>query len=331
MSDKKTQTRRMERPSFAEIASEEPPAHSAPTLAPPDMGDLERTTERQLAVPASDASQRAVLTVLTGVNAGQVFSVDADEMFIGRGSEVGIWVEDPGVSRKHARIYRKDGLYWIEDLASTNGTFIRREPVTSSMLVSGDRIQLGPNMVLTFALIDDVEENLRHRLYEASTRDSLTRAFNRQFLVERLQSEMAHARRHKTKLAILMLDLDAFKNLNDTHGHLAGDYVLRSVAAQLARLIRAEDVLARYGGEEFVILARSTGKTQASRLAERVRSAVEKLPLELHDETVFVTVSIGVAAISELAPEASEDDLLRLADTRLYAAKHRGRNCVVAE
>ena len=108
-------------------------------------------------------------------------------------------------------------------------------------------------------------------------RDALTRAHNRRYLVERLGSEIAYARRHVTHLALIMFDLDHFKRVNDTHGHLAGDEVLREVAALVSRLIRAEDVFARFGGEEFVVLVRGIEHDNATRFAERMRSAVERL------------------------------------------------------
>jgi diguanylate cyclase (GGDEF)-like protein len=305
-----------------------------PTLIPPTSEAFERTTERHL-VALDEETKRPVMTVLTGVNAGKVFTLDKAEMFIGRGNDTDIPLDDTGVSRRHARVYEKDGHYYIEDLGSTNGTFVRSTPIRASILVSGDRIQVGPSQMLTFALVDDVEESLRHRLYEASTRDGLTRVYNRQFLLERTHAELAYARRHQVKLAALMMDIDHFKRLNDTYGHPAGDMVLKLVADRVQRLIRTEDVLARYGGEEFVVLARGTGRTQGVRLAERIRSTVERLVLDLPEgangERPRTSVSIGVAVLSELPAEAKADALFALADQRLYAAKHAGRNRVVAE
>jgi two-component system, cell cycle response regulator len=295
-----------------------------PTEAPPDP-----ITERRIAVVQGGEMQRAVLTVLTGMNAGQVFSLNEPRVVIGRGEDAKVWLEDAGVSRAHAQIVQLEGRYYVEDLGSTNKTFLRGAPLKREELHSGDRIQIGPHMVVAFAIIDNVEEELRHRLYEASTRDGLTRVYNRQFLTERLRAEIAYARRHGAKLSVLMLDLDGFKNLNDTYGHLVGDGVLRSVAQQLSKLLRVEDVLARYGGEEFVVLARGTGKSSALKLAERIRSAIEKLPLE--KDGVSVTVSLGVATLSEVGSGDGETELIGLADKRLYVAKDGGRNRVVGE
>ena len=210
-----------------------------------------------------------------------MFALDQLEHVIGRGTEADLWVEDPAISRRHARFGRRmDGRFFCEDLGSTNGTFVGGRKIEGRCdLQNGDRVQIGPNLMLRFAMTDDAEEELQRRLYESSTRDALTRAFNRKYLNERLIAEIAHARRHKTQLALLMVDLDRFKAINDGHGHLAGDMVLRVVAAHVQRLIRIEDVLARYGGEEFVILVRSTALDDAAKLGERVRTTIERLQI----------------------------------------------------
>jgi two-component system cell cycle response regulator len=295
---------------------------------------LTRATEKSLAVPASVKTDRATLTVLTGLNAGQILALDGFEHVLGRGTDADLWLEDPAISRAHARVLRRpDGHFSIEDAGSTNGTFVSGRRVHGRAdLESGDRIQLGPTQMLRFAITDDAEEELQRRLYESSTRDALTRAFNRKYLNERLLAEVAHSRRHKTQLTLLMLDLDRFKEVNDEHGHQVGDMVLRVAASHLQRLIRIEDVLARYGGEEFVILARSTLLRDAGRLAERVRSTIERLQIAPHEGySIAVTVSIGIAALSELSPEAGPNDLIALADGRLYRAKLAGRNRVCSE
>jgi diguanylate cyclase (GGDEF)-like protein len=293
---------------------------------------LTRATEKTLSVPASVSHDRATLTVLSGLNAGQVFALDGLDHIIGRGTEADLWLEDPAISRLHTRVARRpDGHFLLEDMGSTNGTFVGGRKVEGRVdLQNGDRIQIGPNLMLRFSLTDDAEEELQRRLYESSTRDALTRAFNRKYLNERLIAEIAHARRHKTQLSLLMIDLDRFKEVNDVHGHLAGDMVLRVVASHVARLIRIEDVLARYGGEEFVILVRSTTLSDAAKLAERVRSTVERLQVTAPTggATLAITTSIGVSSLAELAPEAGGTELIATADARLYRAKIDGRNRV---
>jgi diguanylate cyclase (GGDEF)-like protein len=294
----------------------------------------DRTTDPVITVvPTTATKDRATLTIISGINAGQVFAIDGTEHVLGRGTEADLWLEDGGVSRRHARIKcRSDGRYFVEDLESTNGTFIGTQRIETCELRPNDRIQLGPHVILRFSFTDDAEEELQRRLYESSTRDGLTRLYNRKYFNERLTAEVAYSRRHKVKLAVLLIDLDDFKKINDTYGHLAGDMVLRLVSAQMQRLLRVEDLVARYGGEEFVVLARSTGKTDAIRLADRIRESIAQLELPVTSNlTIHVTMSMGVAALPDVAPEGGPTELLALADARLYAAKRAGKNRVLSE
>jgi diguanylate cyclase (GGDEF)-like protein len=188
---------------------------------------------------------------------------------------------------------------------------------------------------VSFAILDSQAEMMTHQLYESAMRDTLTRAHNRRYLIERTESEIAYARRHGTRLSLILFDIDHFKRVNDDHGHLAGDEVLREVAALVSRLIRVEDVFARYGGEEFVVLARGIEHENAGRFGERIRMAVERLEIPHEAMLLRVTISVGVASLDELPEagrEASRDAEVwfRLADERLYAAKSAGRNRVKA-
>jgi two-component system cell cycle response regulator len=293
-----------------------------------------RTTDATISMPIpvqpKGGRTRAVLTVISGPSAGRAFSVREGETLIGRGKEAHVRVDDPGASRVHARIALDgDEHYVLEDMRSTNGTFVQGLRVDRSPLQSGDRIHIGPHVSLSFAILDSQAELMAHQLYESAMRDTLTRTHNRRYLVERLASELAYARRHGTRLALIMIDIDHFKAVNDTYGHLAGDEVLREVSALVSRMIRTEDVFARYGGEEFVVLARGIEHENARRFAERIRAAVERLEIAGEDNVLRVTISAGVASLDEL-PEGGRNDeaLFRLADERLYRAKGQGRNRV---
>lgn len=284
------------------------------------------------AAPTSTKRDRAALTILTGVNAGQVFPMIGSEATIGRARDAGIRIDDVGISRKHTRVVRAaDGRHFVEDLGSTNGTFVAGQRIDRIELTTGDRVQIGPNVVLRFAFLDATEEELARALYEASTRDALTRVFNRRHFTERIGAEVAYAARHKTLLSVLLFDLDHFKMVNDTYGHLAGDVVLRVVAAQVQKTIRVEDLLARYGGEEFVILIRGIEQDKASLFGERVRRAVERLEIPWEGETLRVTISVGVSSLKECGTVMTSETLLLLADERLYGAKDGGRNRVSAK
>jgi two-component system, cell cycle response regulator len=170
---------------------------------------------------------------------------------------------------------------------------------------------------------------LSQRLHEMSTLDGLTRQLNHRAIYERLTGEMERARRYRTPLSVVLCDLDDFKEVNDTHGHLAGDMVLREAAAMLRGCLRATDVLGRYGGEEFLGVLPQIDLEAARLAAERLRRGLEGHAVRLSSgATVRVTASFGVATWDELAAPASVDLLVSLADRRLYDAKAAGRNCV---
>lgn len=282
-------------------------------------------------IPPANATRpdRAVLTVLLGINAGEAFALERRETVIGRSREANILVEDAGISRRHVCIRRKGGSYVLEDLGSTNGVFVNGQRVERTELEDGDRIQIGPSVVVRFGVTSAEEEALARRLYEGSTRDPLTGLFNRKYAGERLSAEVAYAQRHGTRLSLILGDIDLFKRINDGFGHAAGDVVLRIVAAQLQRTSRSEDVVARYGGEEFVVIVRGVEPPSVAILAERVRRAIERLTVPWESGTLKVTMSLGVASLVECGATGSPGALVALADERLYRAKAAGRNRVV--
>ena len=265
------------------------------------------------------------------MHAGRLATIEETPITIGRASDADLVVaDDNGVSRHHARFHRAaDGAFYAEDLGSTNGTFLRGERISVAMLHGDDLVQLGPQLQVRFAIVDSLEESLYRQLYESSVHDPLTQAFNRKYLNDRLHAEVSHARRANGAVAVLMIDVDCLKEVNDRFGHLAGDRALRMVAARLLRVLRVEDMLARYGGDEFVVVAVGTAGAGARQLAERVRRAVEDLHIGARGSEVKITASIGVASLAEF--EASNEPaaaLLASADARMYAAKASGRNFV---
>lgn len=170
--------------------------------------------------------------------------------------------------------------------------------------------------------------NLRTILEHQSIRDSLTNLFNRRFMEIALDRELRRAVRHQKPLAVLMLDIDHFKQLNDTYGHEAGDVVLREVAGIMRQAVRSEDTVCRYGGEEFVAILPELGTDDALSRAESIRHMVSELRLYHRGEALReVTISIGVAVYPHNSDSA--DQLLSLADRALYEAKHLGRNRVI--
>lgn len=303
-------------------------------VIPSSHGEEEAPSTEQTFVVAPHSvrtAQRPTLMMMAGDAAGRIIRVDGDRTTLGRSKRASVELRENGVSRLHCAIVReKSGRWLIEDLGSTNGTLVNGGRITRLELGAGDRIQLGPDVVLQFGFYDDAEESLATKLYEAATRDPLTRAHNRRYLMERLSAEVSFATRHSQKLVIVIFDIDHFKRVNDQHGHAVGDVVLREVAYAVTQTLRNEDVLARYGGEEFVVLARGLSIKNGALLAERMRRALELRAIETDGKKIRVTVSAGIAALEECA-QATGSSLLALADARLYRAKDAGRNCCVSK
>jgi two-component system cell cycle response regulator len=324
-------------PAVSPYPDERPSTSRTPYAEWADEESSTRLTDATIALPPATGSKqrtRALLTVISGPSAGRAYSVRDVETVIGRGKEAHVRLDDGGTSRLHARIRTlEEGRYRLEDLGSTNGTFVANRRIDKPVdLASGDRVHIGPNVILSFAILDAQAEVMAHQLYESAVRDALTKAHNRRYLIERLTSEIAYARRHMTRLALILFDIDYFKRVNDTYGHLAGDDVLREVSALVSRLIRTEDVFARFGGEEFVVLARGIEHANAGRFSERLRASVERLEIPSEGAVMRVTISVGYASIDEIADtERTAEALMRLADERLYQAKSGGRNRVRGE
>ena len=167
------------------------------------------------------------------------------------------------------------------------------------------------------------------RLRVLATVDDLTKLLNRRHFLDSLKNEFSRAQRHGCPLSVLMIDADDFKQVNDRHGHAAGDDVLRAMAERCLGVVRESDIAGRLGGEEFAIALADTDMPDALQTAERLCRGVAGEPFTIDGDRLHVTVSIGVAA--RRAQHSDPGDLLRFADRALYAAKANGRNCVVAD
>jgi two-component system cell cycle response regulator len=287
------------------------------------------TLVESVAPPANRT--RGVLMVIGGMQTGRVLSLDlGPSVTLGRSSAATHRLDEPSVSGTHVRVIRSGPEYILADAQATNGTFINGARLTDPVrLKDGDRIQLGPVLVLRFTLVDEAEERSLKMVYESAHRDGLTGVFNRKHFEERLAAELAYADRHAKELSVLLFDLDLFKDVNDTHGHLAGDQVLRMVGAVVMRGSRAEDIVARYGGEEFIQVVRDVPASTAVGIAERTRVAIAEAKVEFGERVLSVTASAGVASLSCCGASRTRDALVKLADERLYQAKMAGRNRVV--
>jgi two-component system cell cycle response regulator len=275
--------------------------------------------------------QEACLIIIRGTPQGHRFFLTQPEMTIGRDNSADISVADMSISRKHAKVQKdENGKVTITDLGSSNGTAINDKkvaPDTPTVLEKEDMIKLG-NSILKYLPAGELEILFYGNLGSAAHTDPLTRIYNRRYFLEALDAEFKRAKALHTDFSILFFDLDHFKKVNDTHGHDAGDYVLKEFSGLVrAGYLRPKDVFARYGGEEFVVLLANTSAKAASELAEKIRAAVETHAFMYEGKRIPVTSSMGVAELT--ADIESAQTLLKMADKAMYSAKSSGRNRVV--
>ena len=286
--------------------------------------------------PGTVAPRPMYLIVVGGGIPGAMIRLSPEGARLGRSSENSVRIPDLSVSRHHAVISVDDrGSAWLTDLGSTNGTFLnnrRLAPHHAARLDDGDRLQLGSSFVVKFVGLDPCDERFQREMFERTVRDPLTGLFNRLYFLDQLAQAAELGVARGLGLAVLMLDIDHFKSINDTYGHDAGDSALREVAQVLRECTRSDDLVARYGGEEFILALTVTAPDQATERAERIRAAIAarrctvNLAGNVHD--VRLTVSIGLAfAHSNRTPRP--DALITAADQGLYQAKRSGRDRVV--
>ncbi|MDA8743395.1 GGDEF domain-containing protein [Rubripirellula amarantea] len=253
--------------------------------------------------------------------------LEEDEFSIGRSPETDLPLSDSSVSRQHAMLIRGSEGYLVRDLGSTNGTLVNEQIIESDcVLRSGDTVRIG-SFLFRFLSAGSVESQYHETVYSALTRDALTGTMNKRYLLDAMEREISRSTRAKTDMAVVMLDIDHFKSVNDTHGHLVGDEVLRTFGKRVGDICRTDDLLARYGGEEFCLLLAATGREEAAEMADRCRRAVASAPFETAAGPLEITASFGFAVLNPNEP-ATTKGLLELADQQLYEAKRGGRNRV---
>jgi diguanylate cyclase (GGDEF)-like protein len=295
-------------------------------------------TERTLVIDsifdeASRAKRHAALVVLRGEEIGRDFRLRRNSMLVGRSPFADICLHDDGASREHARIdyrgtgARDDATFVLTDLASTNRTFVNSEPVDSLQLHDGDKVQIG-DTILKYVVLDEIEARFHEEIRDRIAYDQLTGLLTKSSLYLALGRELARCLRYELPLSVLMMDIDHFKSVNDTHGHLVGAHVLGEAGGIIGRDIRSADVSAVYGGEEFISYLAETDMPGALLAAERVRRGIEAHRFVYDGAEVQITISIGAAT----APGhgTTLEELVREADRALYRAKAAGRNRICA-
>jgi diguanylate cyclase (GGDEF)-like protein len=269
----------------------------------------------------------ACLVVIYGQEIGRRIELSAGATLdAGRSLQTDLPLDDDAVSRRHARVAWTNGAFFVADLGSTNGTYVNDQPVKEHRLIDGDQIKIGRS-IFKFLSGSNVELAYHDEIYRLMTYDGLTQVHNKRAFETSLEREVSRARRYERALSLVMFDLDHFKRINDTRGHLAGDALLRLVASLVVENVRREDLVARVGGEEFALLLPEIALAQAQRVAEKVRAAVAQGRFLFEDMPMRVTASFGVASLNEAADSAPLE-LYRIADERLFEAKSRGRDRV---
>ncbi len=258
---------------------------------------------------------------------GRKFELKGKVANIGRDPSNHIVINSDPVSRRHARLAMESGRRLITDLQSTNGTYVNNEPILSRFLRNGDQIKIG-DTIFKYLVGSDVESEYYEEIYQMTIKDGLTDIYNKRYFMEALEREMSRAKRYERELSILLFDIDRFKSVNDTFGHLAGDHVLQILATLVSARSRREEVFARYGGEEFVILLPETSKDGAIELAEQLRRRIASHTFIFEGEEIPITVSVGVASMDDCA--ITPLNFIKRSDKALYKAKAEGRNCVRA-
>jgi diguanylate cyclase (GGDEF)-like protein len=307
-------------------------------------GNAEET--RVLADTAEDLSlaasreRRPALVFLRGELLAVPIPLDRDEVILGRALETDVRVNDARASRLHARITTEhdatsnETRYRITDLGSTNGTLVNSQPITEVFLEDGDKIVIGEHL-LRFDMLDEIDREFQRQIHRLLVHDELTGLLTSKSFFSELHREAARAAAESHEFCVLMMDIDHFKSVNDTYGHLTGNETLEAIGLVIIRALRAGDVAARFGGEEFAAFLLDANYVQGLVAAERVRAAVEAYEFPMtrrgvtdEERTHRITISIGVAAF----PDDGRDpiELIELADSALYRAKRNGRNRVCA-
>ena len=294
------------------------------------LRDSERTrvTKIQQEGPGGTKPARpgdACVIVIYGPELGKRMQLGTAAFEIGRSSKNDLFLDHESISRHHARVTFDGTSYWVADLNSTNGTFVNDDPVREQRLKDGDQIRIGRSIV-KFMTGENIEVHYHEEIYRLMTVDGLTQVFNRRYFNEALEREFNRSKRYTRDLTLVVFDIDHFKRVNDTYGHLAGDNLLRQISTAVKPRLRREDIFARTGGEEFGILLPEIGLDGGRSTAEKVRRIVEATPLKVDQQVVPVTVSLGVALLGD--GDATPEDLYKRADERLYEAKQGGRNRV---
>jgi len=298
---------------------------------PPDLPPWDPASARDEVELLSDLDTREwVLIRYVGQPMGEFLPLPLEGLSIGRAPENGLCLPEPEVSRRHARLTIAADLETVElrDLGSTNGVFINGKRVHADpgplKLKAEDVVRVGGH-AFKLKHMDALERRYHQAMVARTTLDPLTGVGNRATVLHQLESHFDLARRHHRPLSVILADLDWFKQVNDTHGHRAGDRALESFGALLHLRLRGSDPVGRLGGDEFLIVLPETPVMMALNAAEGLRRSLAEHPLELEGGLdLRLTCSLGVAELKD--GDSDGGALLARADAALYGAKAGGRD-----
>lgn len=281
---------------------------------------------------------RPALVFLSGDLLAVPIPLEREEVILGRALGADVRVNDTKISRRHARINAvfdsetKTTNYILTDLTSRNGTLLNGLPVEREILQHGDKITLGEN-ILRFEMLDEIDREYQRQIRRLLSHDDLTGLLSSRSFFSELRREAERAKQENRPLCVLMMDIDYFKAVNDTYGHLTGSKTLEEIGLCITQNLRSGDAAARFGGEEFAAFLLDAELAQGLVAAERIRSEIENYEFSIirqgkPSESHHITISIGVAVF----PNDSTDpiELVEMADSALYHAKREGRNRVCA-
>ncbi len=279
---------------------------------------------------------RPALVFLSGELIAVPIPLEREEVILGRALEADVRVNDTKVSRRHAKINKvvnektNETEYVLTDFGSRNGILINGQRVTMEVLQNGDKITVG-EQILRFDLLDEIDREYQRQIHRLISHDDLTGLLSSRSFFSELRREAARAKSENRPFCVLMMDVDHFKNVNDTYGHLTGSKTLEEIGGSIIEIMRSGDAAARFGGEEFAAFLLDAEMTQAMIAAERIRAVIESQAFTVvrtgkPAETHHVTISIGISTF----PGDSLDpiELVEMADSALYRAKREGRNRV---
>jgi diguanylate cyclase (GGDEF)-like protein len=291
-----------------------------------NLSNLSTVVEKAEALQSRPTSDVACIVVIYGPELGRRAPVTRAPFEIGRSTKSELAIDQESVSRHHARITWDGARHVIEDLGSTNGTFVNDQAVRQQALRDGDQIKIGRS-IMKFMAGDNIEANYHEEIYRLMTVDALTQTHNRRYFNEALEREFNRSTRYQRHLSLAIFDIDFFKRINDTFGHVAGDSVLRQLALVIKPRLRAQDIFARVGGEEFAVLLPEVDLNGARLVAEKIRRLAEGARFNIDNKEFQVTLSLGVAMFDAQRIKAPIN-LYEAADAMLYQAKNGGRNRV---